>query len=636
MKGSESDRTSENYGEATGNQKPTMYNHNHRSTAVSLGVKKIEILTAQYEGFWYRSLFYFSAFLCAYAYSLDATLRYQLQSYATSSYSQHSLYATVNVIRSVVAAASQPTYARLSDRFGRLELFAVSVIFYAVGTVIESQAYDINRYAGGTVLYQIGYSGVILLLEVSLADMSTLRWRLFASFVPATPFIINTWVSGDVMKSLYPKHSWNYAIGIWAFIFPLACVPLLGCFLHMRIKAARTQEWKDLIEEHRFQNPGSTTGERIKYRITHIGSALKTLFWELDVVGILFVICVFGFILVPFTIAGGELTKWSRGSTIAPLVVGFVLIPFFIVWELKFSRFPIMPFKLMRDRGVWSALIIALFVNFIWYMPNDFMYPVLIVGMRASIKAATRITSLYSFVSVITGPLLGFVVVRVRRTKAFIVFGCSMWFVAMGLLLHFRGSNNGTDSEKYINGVIGGLCVFGFGAGFFTYTTQLSIQTVTNHEYMAIVLSLYLATYNIGSAFGSAVSGAMWSQLMYKEMVKQMTRLGVDTSLAAVAYGSPYTFIIDNVWGTPARIAVALAYAHVQRKLCIVGLCLCVPLLVVSFFLRDHKLEAVQSLDETHNEGQHGEKKFNKGAVVVNDFDKDPIVDFFKRIFRRK
>jgi len=71
-------------------------------------------------------------------------------------------------------------------------------------------------------------------------------------------------------------------------------------------------------------------------------------------------------------------------------------------------------------------------------MPNDFMYTVLIVGLNASVKAATRITSLYSFVGTIVGPLLGLVVVRVRRLKIFIIFGCICWAVSLGILFHFR------------------------------------------------------------------------------------------------------------------------------------------------------------------------------------------------------
>lgn len=600
------------------------------STAKSFGVRKTELMTQQYQGSWLKACYYFFVFICAYVYALDGTLRYTFQVYATSSYSEHSLYTTVNVIRAVIAAASQPTYARLSDFFGRLELFIVSIVLYVVGTVIMSQAFDVQRFAGGAVLYQLGYSGVQLILEVSLADMSTLNWRLFASFIPALPFIINTWVSGNIAEDLLNAHSWSYCIGIWAFIFPLASLPVLVVFFHMRIKAGKTEEWRLICEQEKAERQGK--------------NRFVELFWKIDVIGVLLIICVFGFILVPFTLAGDKTASlvrssaaWSHAHIIAPLVVGICLIPALVFWEGWVAKFPIIPFPLLKDRGVWAALIIACLVNFIWYMPNDFMYTVLVVGMNTSIKAATRITSLYSFVSVIVGPILGLVLVKVKRTKGFILFGCAMWFVSMGIIYHFRGSNDGVEDQKFKNGLIGGLCLMGFGAGFFTYVTQLSIQTCTNHEYMAVVISLYLASYNIGSALGVAVSGAIWTSFMPSTIAQKMEGLGVDISEATLAYESPFTFIVDYAWGTPERIALALAYADIQRKMCIAGLCLCALLLFVAFFLRDHYLANVQSLDEVtrHDEGVHGDKDAIANMVVVNNYDDDPIARFFKGVFKR-
>ncbi|KAF3986601.1 hypothetical protein FT663_04323 [Candidozyma haemuli var. vulneris] len=626
------------------------------STAKSFGIRKAELMCAQYTHPAMIGLAYLCVFFIAYTYGLDGTVRSALQTKAQSSYDQHSLLSTVNVIRTVVAAASQPTYARMSDILGRIELMVVSIIFYAVGTVISSQAFDVERFAGGSVLYQVGYSGIMLMLEVFLADLSNLNWRLFASFIPATPFIINTWVSGDVLDSLERNYSWNFGIGMWAFIFPLSCIPFLCILIHMRILAGRTPEYMQVQmeeEEHRISNnrlyrayvndiPRLTTMSiwkrwpaKVWHTIKWCAWELTDLFWLLDVVGILFIICVFGFILVPFTLAGGVSTKWQEASTIVPLVIGFVLIPFFVIWELKFAKFPIVPFKLLKDRGVWASLVIAMMVNLIWTLPNDYMYTVLRIGMNTSEKATIRIQSLYSFVSVIVGPMLGLVLVLVRRTKPFIIFGCATWFVATGLLFHFRGANDGLNAEHVKDGIIGALCVMGFGAGFFTYTTQLSIQTCTNHEYMAVLLSLYLATYNIGSAIGNSISGAIWTQLMYDKIVDELDNFGINNStMATIAYSNPFKLSAEYPWGTPPRRAVAIAYADVQRKMCIAGIALCVPLLVASLLLRNHKLLSVQSLDEASpaevgDIGEKGEKEENKDIIVVNNYDDDPIVKFF-------
>lgn len=94
-----------------------------------------------------------SVFLVGYAFSLDLLVRSTYQSYATSSYAQHSLLSTVNVIRGVVVAVVQPLVAKLSDLLGRLELFLVVTLFYVVGTVVETCATNVQIFAAGALLY---------------------------------------------------------------------------------------------------------------------------------------------------------------------------------------------------------------------------------------------------------------------------------------------------------------------------------------------------------------------------------------------------------------------------------------------------------------------------------------------------
>lgn len=53
-----------------------------------------------------------------------------------------------------------------------------------------------------------------------IADMSSLRTRLFFSFVPNMPFLINTWVSGDVFAAVLLVTTWRWGIGMWAIIYP--------------------------------------------------------------------------------------------------------------------------------------------------------------------------------------------------------------------------------------------------------------------------------------------------------------------------------------------------------------------------------------------------------------------------------
>jgi SIT family siderophore-iron:H+ symporter-like MFS transporter len=94
-----------------------------------------------------------------------------------------------------------------------------------------------------------------------------------------------------------------------------------------------------------------------------------------------------------------------------------------------------------------------------WYLQGDFLYTVLYVSFDESNLSATRITSLYSFVSVITGVILGLIVMKVRQLKPFIVAGTLLFMVAFGILIYFRGGV--ADSSH--SGVIGAQILLGIG-----------------------------------------------------------------------------------------------------------------------------------------------------------------------------
>lgn len=75
-----------------------------------------------------------------------------------------------------------------------------------------------SGFSGGALLYQFGYTGIILLLQILIADTTTLRDRLLVSFIPGAPFIINTWVGGNVVDSVLEGTTWNWGIGQCMFL----------------------------------------------------------------------------------------------------------------------------------------------------------------------------------------------------------------------------------------------------------------------------------------------------------------------------------------------------------------------------------------------------------------------------------
>ncbi|RSL94622.1 hypothetical protein CEP52_012533 [Fusarium oligoseptatum] len=542
----------------------------------SPGVVRIKAIS-QVITFTDRIFIFFGVFLIAYAYGLDGTVRYTYQPLATDAFHAHSLLSSVNTLRSVIAAAAQPTAGKIADVFGRVELICMSVFFYTLGTIVEAVSQNLATFSAGAVIYQIGYTMVILLVEVIIADITSTRARLFFSYIPALPFIINTWVSGDVTEAVLGVTTWRWGIGMWCIIYPVCAAPLIISLM---------------VVSHRAKKRGLLVNYRSSFQQLGFQNFAVKLFWLLDVVGIILVIAIFALILVPLTTAGGFKSQWGQAHVIAPLVIGFLCIPAFIFWELR-APHPLVPFQKMKDRAIWAPLGMACMLNFAWTMQGDYLFTVLRVAFDFSISSATRITSLYSFASVITGTILGVIVYKVRRLKVFIVAGTCLFLVAFGLLIRYRGDPSSSNKS----GVIG------------AQSFLVSLVAYLQHEQLAIMTGLYLALYSIGSSLGNSVSGAIWTQVLPSHLEKNLA--GINDTLAAYAYAQPLTAMLEYPVGTPERAAMIQSYEDVQRLLTITGICLAVPLIAFSLCLRNPKLTDQQNLVEDEKPGAavEGENK---------------------------
>jgi SIT family siderophore-iron:H+ symporter-like MFS transporter len=120
--------------------------------------------------------------------------------------------------------------------------------------------------------------------------------------------------------------------------------------------------------------------------------------------------------------------------------------------------------------------------------------------------------------------------------------------VAFGLLIHYRG---GSGSNAH-NGIIGAQVLLGIAGGFFPYPAQASIQAATKHEHVAVITGIYLACYNIGSALGNTVSGAIWTQIVPGELT---ARFGNATE-AIEWYQSPLNLVALYPPGSKCRFPI--------------------------------------------------------------------------------
>lgn len=567
------------YGEGARNGFVSQSNAN--ATIKSYGVARVAAVSANLtlaDRIW----LFLGIFLVGYAYGLESQVRSAYLPYATSDFSLHSYQSTINVLRNVVAVAAQPTAAKIADVLGRFEVIAISTILYSAGIAIESTAQSVEVFCTGSIIYQAGYTCIVLLLEVLIADFSSMRARVFFSYIPAIPFLVNTWISGNITSAVLKAHTWRWGIGMWGIIYPIASLPLIIGLFSIERRARRSDAMKT------FKTPFQQLG------LKGMASELAK---QLDVVGLFLLIAAFSFVLAPLTIAGGKAAHWKDINVIAPLAIGILSIPLFILWE-KGASIPLIPFHLLADRGVWSALAVRSMLNFAWYTQGNYLYTVLIVAFDFSVENATRILSFFSFFGVVSGIITGLIIFKIRRLKYIIVGGTCLFMLAFALLIGYPGG----PSRATKIGLIGAQVLLGVAGGLFAYPTQASIQASATREHMAILTGLYLSFYNVGSAFGTCLSGAIWSQTLYKTLARNLA-FQPDENLAQAIYDSPFSIVPKYPVGTEIRDAIIQSYSYVQTLLCIAGICLCVPMIGFALALRNPHLSEQEVQPDAENEG---------------------------------
>ncbi|KAI9304702.1 MFS general substrate transporter [Cunninghamella echinulata] len=541
----------------------------------SQGVARIEAISSSYTkvslGLVLIGIFLFNA-----AFGLDSLTRTIFQTYATNSYSNHSLISTINVVHSIASAAIQPPISIAANIFGRFELFSFSIALYIIGTILEACSKNIETFAGAQVIYTIGWRSFILIFVILIADISSTRNRILFHSLTSISYLIITWFSGNITSSIMANSTWEWGIAMWAIIIPVSAIPIF-ISLFMASRNAKKQGKLDNIQP-------TFTGK-------NLWENLVILFWRLDIIGIFIIAAILCLLLIPLTIAGGIATRWAHADIIVMLVLGILCIPAFIFWEIKFAKYPCVPFHLLNNRGVLSCFVISFLLNGCWYLQGDYLFTVLRVSFDLSDEPATRIYSLYPLVAVIASIIAGLVIRYVRRAKWVAVIGAIIYILALGLMIKYRSS-----SENGIVGVTVAQVGLGLGGGLVYSIVQAIIQFETKHEHVAIITSLYLTVYTVGAAVGNSVAGAIWTNTLPGKLEENFMGFNNATALHSDAYGSPLTFIEKYPMGTPERSAMTGAYDYTQRILTITGCAMAVPLLIATLTLHDRLLGDTQSL----------------------------------------
>lgn len=334
-------------------------------------------------------------------------------------------------------------------------------------------------------------------------------------------------------------------------------------------------------------------------------SVLKNFAIDLDLFGLLLFSAAISLILLPLTLAPRASGQWTNPSMIAMLVLGGVILLVFPFWELSKKLAPraFFPPNLFKQRTVVAGVLIAFFyfsessvtdtalianTSLVAFYLSVFPYfqSYLQIVQGKSVETAGNITRVFTFTSTIASVVVSLLIKYTAHYKYYVTFGSCIYIMGMGLMIAYRNEDASTAT------LVGTQIAVGIGGGFLNVPVQLGVQASASHQQVAAVTTVWLTLLEVGGAVGAAISGAIWSTYVPSKLQQYLP--------AGVAYAPIFGDItVSSNYalypaGSPTRIAINQAYQETMRYLLIGALCASAPILPLTFFLKNYKLDQMK------------------------------------------
>jgi MFS family permease len=157
--------------------------------------------------------------------------------YVTSSFAQHGLLATTGIVAAVLGGVSKLAIAKIIDIWGRVEGLAAMLFLIVIGMIMKATCQNVEMYAAAHTLYWVGHLGLTYIIDVVLADMTTLKNRAIMFGVNAFPTVATTFAGPAIAELFYERANFRWAFGAFCIILVVFCAPVGIIFFVNRRKS---------------------------------------------------------------------------------------------------------------------------------------------------------------------------------------------------------------------------------------------------------------------------------------------------------------------------------------------------------------------------------------------------------------
>ncbi|KAF2115472.1 major facilitator superfamily domain-containing protein [Lophiotrema nucula] len=458
------------------------------SETSSVNDKEINKTTFENPKQFYAAFFSLSALALAAAFSstsLSVSLATIAQHFSLSTPKTFWL-ATSTALTSTVI---QPCCATLADVLGRKKSLTISAAALAIGSLIGALAQNYATIISGRSIQGIGAGGVYAISDIIITDIVPLRhrgkWFAFISISAAIGTTMGPILSGVLTK----EGSWRW---IFAINVIMTVIAILACLWAL---------------------PSTTRGrDRL--------SKLR----KVDFIGFTILSVSLVALLVPLMQAT-VVFPWKDARTLVPLLIGFLGIMVFLIFEQKFAKSPLIPLADFNNRTCLLTFFCTLLHGLVlwclmYYLPVYYEFVKGYDMLRSGLAILPETSTL-----VFSSALIGVLVSWSGRYRWAIWLGWAVSAMGVGILYLL-------DQSTPVSQWIGLNLAAGIGMGILFGALGFAIQASVEPERVPIAITMFSFFRSFGAALGIAIGSAMVSS--ETENSQEMLPMDLDSRMAAL------------------------------------------------------------------------------------------------------
>lgn len=172
--------------------------------------------------------------------------------FVTSAFNKHGLLATTGIVATIIGGVCKLTIAKVIDIWGRCEGFIVMVVLVVIGMIMKATCVNVEMYAAAHTLYWVGHLGMQYIIDIILADTTTLKNRIIMYGINATPTIATTFAGPKIADLFYTYVDFRWAFGAFSIILVVFCLPVSIIFILSKRKAVKLGVYPERVKTRTF------------------------------------------------------------------------------------------------------------------------------------------------------------------------------------------------------------------------------------------------------------------------------------------------------------------------------------------------------------------------------------------------